>query len=286
MSAIKEKKGNFNALTRYISAGLFFAIIALGLGQPGIAQAEEDGYGPGQDRWKFELGAFFPSINTDLQINDITPGDRLDLEDRLGFDDNENIFRLDGYWRFAKKHRLAFGYYQFNRDATRTLDTQIEIGDQIFPINASVSSELDLGFYTIDYLYSFYQKDKWEIAGGLGAYWIDFEFSAAGSLGVNNYFESTDFQGPLPYLVLSFDYYITPKWLTTVKAGYFQLDVSDIDGRLTTLGAKLEYQFTRNWGLGLGYDSFRIDVDADDGNLKSEIEYKYQGLQVYGILRF
>ena len=144
---------------------------------------------------------------------------------------------------------------------------------------------------TIDYMYSLYQGEKWEISGGLGAYWVDLEFSILASLDINGNpitdgYESTDFSGPLPYLALSFEYYITPKWLAIFKGGYFQLDVGDIDGRLTNLGAKLEYQFTQRFGLGLGYDAFRIDVDLVDGNLKSNIEYNYHGVQVYGILRF
>ena len=257
---------------------------------PGNARAQE-GWGPGQDKWKFELGGYFPSIDTELQINGIDTGDDLDLEDKLGFSDSDTIWRLDGYWRFFKKHRLGFGYYGFNRDASRTLDEEIEIGDEVFPIGAQVNSELNLGFYTIDYLYSFYQGEKWEISGHLGAYWVDFEFSAAGSLQVGDaeteeFFESTDFSGPLPFVGLAFEYYITPKWLAIVKGGYFQLSVADIDGKLLNLGAKLEYQFTRTFGLGVGYDSFRIDVTADDGELRSDIVYKYHGVQAYGILRF
>jgi len=152
---------------------------------------------------------------------------------------------------------------------------------------------LNLGFYTIDYLYSFYQGEKWEISGGLGAYWVDLEFSIGASLDINNdpifggpVVESTDFNGPLPYLALVFEYYITPKWLAIIKGGYFQLEVGDIDGRLTNLGAKLEYQFTKMFGLGAGYDVFRIDADIEDRNLRSSIEYSYHGFQAYGILRF
>ena len=251
----------------------------------------QEGWGPGQDKWKFELGAFFPSTKTSLEVNGVDTGDDLDLEDQLGFSDSETILRLDGYWRFFKRHRLGFGYYQFNRDGSITLEEPIEIGDVIFGAGSKVSSELNLGFYTIDYMYSFYQGEKWEISGLLGAHWVDFEFSAAGYVIVNdepvlNASESTDFNGPLPHLGLVFEYYITPKWLAIFKGSYFQLSVGDIDGSLTNLGAKLEYQFTKTFGLGLGYDYFRIDVTGDDGELRTDIVYKYNGLQAYGILRF
>jgi len=290
------KRGNFKGLkgVNYLLTGLLFlcfAVFATVFILPGPVQAEEEGWGPGQDKWKFELGGYFPSINTELQIDGIDPGDDLDLEDKLGFSDDEAIWRLDGYWRFFKKHRLGFGYYGFNRDASITLDEELVIGDEVFPIGAQVNSELNLGFYSFDYMYSYFQGEKWELSAGLGVYWVDFEFSAAGKLVTGEdefeeFFENTDFNGPLPYLKLAFEYYITPKWLAIIKGGFFALEVGDVDGTLVNLGAKIEYQFTRTFGLGLGYDGFRIDVTFDDSELRSDLIYKYHGIQAYGILRF
>jgi len=295
MSDRKGGRDKYGNSTRYIRNLLFLVlliVLAAGLVMPGNVKAEDEGYGPGTDKWKFELGGFFPSTNTKLKIDGTEVGDRIDLEG-LGLSDSDSLWRLDGYWRFARKHRLNFGFYQFNRDGSRRLDEEIRIGDEVFQVGFLTASEIQLDFYTIDYLYSFYQGEKWEIAGGLGVYWVGLDFSIAAALDINNnpivsgpVVESTDFNGPLPYLALTFEYYITPKWLAMLKGGYFQLKVGDIDGRLTTLGAKLEYQFTKRWGLGAGYDSFRIDVDIEDNNLKSNIEYNFHGLQVYGILRF
>ena len=292
MKGVKWKPGDICIFTRHFITGLVVAVMALGLAQPGIAQAEEEGYGPGQDKWKFQLGGFFPSINTKLKVDGIQAGDLIDLEG-LGLSDNDSIWRLDGYWRFAPRHRVEFGYYQFNRDGTRRLDEQITIGDEIFDVGFLVGTDLQLDFYTLDYMYSFYQGEKWEISGGLGIYWINLDFSIGASLDINDnpilggpVYTSTSGNGPLPFLALDFEYYITPKWLVIFKGGYFQLQVGDIDGKLMTFGASLEYQFTKRWGIGTGYDSFRIDVDVDDGDLRSNIEYNYHGIQVYGILRF
>jgi hypothetical protein len=294
MSWEKWIKGKCWNSVGHLKAGLLillFTMVSAGLHLPGAAKAEE-GYGPGTDRFKISLGGYFPSIDTEAKIDGIQVGDPIDLEDELHLSDNDSIFRVDGYWRFFKRHRLGLGYYKLSRDANRVLDTDIKIGDETFPTYARVATELDLGFYTIDYMYSFYQGEKWEISGGLGAYWVDLEFSVAASLDVNNdpiddaLYESTDFNGPLPYLGLGFEYYITPKWLAMVKGGYFQLEVGDVDGKLMNMGAKLEYQFTKMFGLGLGYDYFRIDADITDGNKKAELTYNYSGVQAYGILRF
>jgi hypothetical protein len=258
---------------------------------PVTAGAADEGWGPGEDTWKFNLGAFFPAIDTSLRVDGVDLGDDIDLEDKLGFSDDDTIWRLDGYWRFFKKHRLSFGYHQFNRDGSATLQEELEIGDEVFPIGAQASSELNMGFYPIDYKYSYFQNDKWELSAGLGVYWIDLEFSVsatvqAGEDPPEKIFESSDFNGPLPYLALAFEYYITPQWLTVFKGGYFALEVGDVDGSLANFGAQIEYQFTKTFGLGLGYDYFRIDVTYDDSELRSDLEYQYHGIQAYGILRF
>ena len=127
-------------------------LLAFLISLPATAMAADEGWGPGQDTWKFNLGGFFPAIDTGLQVNGVDIGDDIDIEDTLGFSDDDTIWRLDGYWRFFKKHRLSFGYHQFNREASATLDEQLEIGDEIFDVGASVSSELNMGFYPIDYI--------------------------------------------------------------------------------------------------------------------------------------
>ena len=301
MTGDREKMGKHSNSAKYVITGLFlllFTLVSTGLILPGSAKAEE-GYGPGTDKWKFELGVFFPAISTDLQVDINDP--ILDVENVLGLSDDEAIARLDGYWRFARKHRLGFGYYRLNRDARKVLEGDIEIGDEIWYGGALVDSDLSMDFYQLKYLYSFYQGEKWEIAGSIGGYWIRLKTTVALAaeissppapnppgtpIQVGQRFESDTFEGPLPLLGLHFDYYITPKWMVTLKGGYFQLTVNDYKGRILNLGANLEYQFTKMFGLGLGYDSFRLEVEADKADGFASVDYEYRGVQIYGILRF
>jgi hypothetical protein len=101
-------------------------------------------------------------------------------------------------------------------------------------------------------------------------------------------YESDTFEGPLPLIGLVFEYYITPKWMATLRGGYFQLTFNDYKGSIGNLGASVEYQFTKTFGLGLGYDGFSLKLEAEDANSNdfASIEYKYHGVQLYGVLRF
>jgi hypothetical protein len=300
MNRKRQEVGKDWNSTRYIITGLLllFLMVSAGLLLPGSVQAEE-GYGPGTDRVKINLGGYFPSISTDLQVD--IGDDNIDLEETLGLSENETVLRLDGYWRFAQRHRLGFGYYRLDRDARSTLSGDFELGGETWYADALIDSELTLDFYQLNYMYSFYQGDKWEIGGTIGAYWV----RAATTIGLaanmvvpnppggpdieaSEQFESDTFEGPLPLIGLAFEYYITPKWMATLKGGYFQLTINDYKGSIMNLGASVEYQFTKTFGLGLGYDSFALKVEAEDANSNdfASIEYKYHGIQLYGILRF
>lgn len=299
MTGKGENVGRYWNPAGYILTGLFLLlciVLVTGLAMPSSAKAEE-GYGPGTDRFKINFGAYFPAVSTDLQV-DVGDG-TIDLEETLGLSEDEAVGRLDGYWRFAQRHRLGFGYYRLNRDASTYLSAELPIGEG-WPAEALIATDLSLDFYQLNYMYSFYQGEKWEIGGTIGAYWVRAETTLAlaaqigdcpggdDCLEAGDLYESDTFEGPLPLIGLAFEYYITPKWMATLKGGYFQLTLNDYKGRIANLGASVEYQFTKTFGLGLGYDGFALKLEAEDANSNdfASIEYKYHGVQVYGILRF
>jgi hypothetical protein len=62
---------------------LLISTLAVFWFQPSNVSAADDGWGPGQDTWKFELGGYFPSSNTNLEVDGVDTGSDLDLEDKL-----------------------------------------------------------------------------------------------------------------------------------------------------------------------------------------------------------
>jgi hypothetical protein len=39
-------------------------------------------------------------------------------------------------------------------------------------------------------------------------------------------------------------------------------------------------------GLGVGYNLFYIDVEIDGSKFIGDVDYKFQGVNVFGVLRF
>ncbi len=122
-----------------------YPLLGLLLASPTLAVAQE----PLPDKFKIDVGAFFitrtdTSVALAATAGAIGAGAAIDFEEQLGLEDSETVPRIDGYWRFGKRSRLDFSYWKLDRDATRVIDEQIDIGDISIPIGATVQTKLRL----------------------------------------------------------------------------------------------------------------------------------------------
>ena len=250
----------------------------------------------GEERFKLGAGVFFSNFDTKVRIDDNTTGTgtQVDLEDDLGYSSNETTFWAGGYWRFAAKHRLAAGYFQFDRDSSVTVDSEITIGDEIYPVGARLDSNFKFQVLPVKYSYSFLKREKYELAGtiGLNWTWVDFGVSGSTSAGDKDLDASVsvDASVPLPLIGLMFDYHFTPKWSAGLHGELFALNIDadtfGFSGTLINVRLGTEYWFFNNVGLGAAVDWFSLDVDVDDGDWRGELDYQYWGPQVYLAIRF
>jgi hypothetical protein len=223
------------------------------------------------DRFKLNLGAFIPFFNSELRVDSPTlgKGTNIDLEDRLGLDENITQFRTDGYLRFFRRHRLQLGYYKLSRSASTQLTDPIQFGDTVFPA-ITVKTDTDISVYEASYMFSFLQNDNLELAGTLGAQTIDIDASIVGGSG--QYAESASAVGPLPVIGLDLIYKFTPDLHLTSRAQFFTFEIDKYDGTLIDFRAALEYRFYKYFGIGVGYNSFFIDLDIDGSKLLGEVD--------------
>ncbi|KPJ98638.1 MAG: hypothetical protein AMJ60_07610 [Desulfobacterales bacterium SG8_35] len=249
----------------------------------------------GKDTFKLAAGVFLPAIDSQLRINSKTlgTGTIIDLEDDLGFDEDVTLGVLGGYWRFAKKHRLYFGYYGFDRNTSAAIDKEIVIDDTTYVVGAELKSNWDIDFVFASYGYSFFQGEKWELSGSLGFYYLTTSFTVKGIGTISGEVEAEkeitkeeSLELPIPLFGLSAEYYFSPKWRTIISASLFTIAIGDWDGSLFQCSANLEYLFHKNFGVGAGYTYFDVDVERDRETRISHLDYKYSAVQVYGIWHF
>ena len=105
--------------------------------------ASADSLAPGDERFKFVAGWFLPAFNTDVRIDDTdNVGDDVNLGDDLGMDEDQSGALLGFEWRIAERHRLGASWSSFSQNATRVIDEQMTIGDEVYPIDAEVRTEV------------------------------------------------------------------------------------------------------------------------------------------------
>src|SRR5262245_31648278 len=103
--------------------------------------AADDGRGPLDQKVNVSLGGFFMNLDTDVRLDGTAGrGDDINWESEFGLPD-QNRFRIDAFWRFAKRHKARLMYFQNNRSGSKTLDRDITFGDTTFPVNADASVE-------------------------------------------------------------------------------------------------------------------------------------------------
>jgi hypothetical protein len=252
----------------------------------------------GKETLIVRLGGYFSDFDTNVRLSGPNGGDKVNLEDILGLDSDQIVFRGGLAWRFAPRHRLVLDYVDFRRESTGTaeksftVDTEDETYE--FAAGASVETNFDWRVVPITYSYAFYKTSDLELAGSAGIHWFKTNIGFAGEANVTPPGGSPSFvasaaesaSGPLPVFGLQAGYALSKDWLLGTKIGWFGLDYDDYSGELWDLGVSTEYWFNENFGVGLGYSHYSIDIAVDNGEFETAVDYTYDGLNVYITIRY
>jgi len=265
---------------RYLLIRVTLIPLVLALAPLGVA-AE-----PGSERFVISLGAFITDRDTSTRVDSSTlgRGTTIVLEDDLGLDSSQTVFRLDGHVRTAERHRINFSVFDLSRDSTRTIDQDIQFGDEVFSVNTSIDSNFDLDIYKIAYTYSVWYTERGFLGVDAGIHVADLvETLSAPSAGQ---FQLKALTAPLPVIGIRGEYYFTPRLRLAGAAEYFALEYNDIDGRLVDIYLGMDYKVMDKLGLGIGYNYVTVDIDATKSELSGGLDWQYDGFLLYFKLAF
>lgn len=257
--------------------------------------ARADDLKPGDERFKFVAGWFLPAFNTDVRLDDTnSEGDNVSLGDDLGLNEDQSGVLVGFEWRFAEKHRLAASYSSFSQAATRVIDREITIGDEIYPVNAEINTKWSLDMIPITYSYSFIKNDSNELAGTFGIHWDSISLKLTGSTSLSpddiNAETSSSADLPLPLIGLRYDHHFSDTWSAGLGASFFSIEFGQSEleakGSLYNFRAYAEYRIKGRYGAGLAIDAFKLKIEADKPRLTGEYKYDYWGPQLYLTARF
>ena len=226
--------------------------------------------------------------NADTDIAVFSPsgvGTRINFDKNLGGENSVTIPRIDGYYRFNAKHRIDFTSFRTERDGQKTIDIDIDIGDQSYVVGDKLKTQIKLSLTRLGYAYSFYHSPIVELSltAGLSINSYDFDYSLASGASSS----SSDVSAPLPTFGLRVAYKINPKWSLRYVSETFFIEIDDaLKGTLLNYELDIEYRLDSQFILGAGIARTSADLDVDDGDWKGSLSDSNRGLMIYGAYYF
>jgi hypothetical protein len=256
---------------------VFFAMCGSLTAQTAPAQTETIPNHPAlTDRFNFELGGFYSRSSTQASLAPPAGGVAVivDFENTLGLDER-NLSAIGGFmWRFADRWRLELEYFSLNRDATRTLATDVTWGGQTFTAGSTVDTKYDFSDIRVGVGYSFFKRRDKELGIGAGLHVarIESNLQAAG-IGA----ESADVTAPLPVLNLYGTFALTNEWAVRMRLDWLSLNYDVYHGDFRNTSIDLLYRPFRNVGFGLGVRTLVMDVEVDDPSWRGKARTSFTG---------
>lgn len=252
-----------------------------------IAQSPDSAYHQNKwDRFSVSFGGFLASYNSDIKVaNDqVGLGITIDIEDVLGITSNTFAFRGNASYRFGKRQRntLSAGYFGIFRSSKKTLERELEIGDEVFPVGTELAVKFNFTIIRAKYDYTFFEDDRVSLGTSFGLFIVPFSL-AINTTSFNDH--QTKFTAPLPLLGLRSDFRISQKFSLYQSVELLYLTFGNYQGSILDLNMLLEYKAFSNVAFGAGLNSNRLKVNIESENTKIDffgtMRMEYTGLMLY-----
>jgi len=247
------------------------------LAGPAMADAQS----AGMDKASLSLSVFLThrDSNTRLDASAGDPGTDVDLENELGLNRSDSVFRVDAFYKFNEAHRIDVSWFDLSRSSSKVIERDIEWNDTLYPIDTAVNSEFDLDIYKVAYTWSFLRKDRNFLGATGGLYIADTGTSLiADSIGAR---EVTSATAPLPVIGLRGQYFFTQKWSVRASGEFFMYESGDWDGDLVDLYLGVDYEFSERIAVGVGFNSVTFDLGVSKENFTGQLDWGYSGSLVF-----
>ena len=148
-----------------------------------------------------------------------------------------------------------------------------------------MATEFDSTNLKLFYKYSFVNTGKSQAGIGAGLSLFDYRFGFDGVARLGNgttAFTRVDesILAPIPSALMFINHAITPKLIFRTTAGYFDLEIDDIEGSLLETRLTLDYFIAKWFAVGLGVEGSTIDF-KDRGKNPLTVEVENRGLIFY-----
>ena len=206
--------------------------------------------------------------------------------DEIGTSKTDSNASLALRWRYTENWSFWAQAWTANNSTTATLKEDISFGDPAVKVlkGSAITLETDLDILRLFFGRSFFKKPQSEWGAGGGLHWMQLGASLTSDINTE---PSTDINGtyggsvkagvPLPNLGVWYMYSWSPKWITTVRADWLDVDIDQYSGNMYDVSVGVNWQFSKHVGVGLAYQAFDFKAAVNGTGDNLEIELKQDG---------
>jgi hypothetical protein len=233
-------------------------------------------------------GSFETNARIDPELTGGT-GTLISFERDLGLDDSRNVRRFGLQWRPFRKHELALNYFSAPRRGVEQIDRQIAFRNEVYPVNALVTTQFDLDYASATYTYWARRSDRHGagITLGIANLAIDALVRAQRPDVTVTVTETANTDVPVALAGVQGRLAITDRVHAEAGASTLpRITIEDYSGTALTANARLEYRPLRWFGIGVAYSYFRLDIDVEQTDLRGALEMTVRGPEAYARFAF
>jgi hypothetical protein len=272
-------------------------VILLALGSSVALSAEEAvpvAFESLSSRFMLDVGGFFPTLSTKARLDSPTlgRGTEISFEDDLDFSDREALVFGQFTARLATRWRLQLDYIDLSRSTTKTLERQIEWGDDVYEIGATVGAYFDVTIVRLAFGYSFWRKSDWELGATFGAHVMDvgagLGLRVESGGGAIDWGTEADIGGlaPLPNFGLYWAWAFAERWAMSARGDFFAIEIDEFGGNLMAGAVNVHYVVSKNFSIGAGYSVFDLSADVTKTHWNGSFEFGYNGPRLFAGVQF
>jgi hypothetical protein len=248
---------------------------------------KESRIGFGKERFSISIGSFFSVDDAGITLGSkqLGLGVILDLEDALGLSTSSFVFRGIASYNFGKKNQQAIvlDYFSINRQATKILEADVELGDSVFPVGTRIDSKFDLSIIRAKYEYAFIHDERLSLGFSAGLFIMPLRFSVKTQKSAG---QTTSILAPLPLLGIHSDFLIAKKLVLKESIEMLYLKYSSFTGSILDLNFAIEHKTFKNFGFGLGINLSRLNISAKGNDYPNidftgSVKLEYNGVLLY-----
>lgn len=276
---------------------LFFLYARIGWGSEYSGQPEDS-----RNRFGLGVGAGLMRFDTNFKFTDKGSGSSVfvDGEGTLGLTENNSLPFFYGHYRFNRRHGIGFSYFKIKRESTLILINETKdfhLND--LTITAGVDAKVTLtdksSFSYLSYNLTLFDDNRSFLFASFGLYGLDLKYvlDARGEITLqgipvagDSYNNETSVFAPLPMFGIDAWYFFTPKWALGTKISLVGGSYQDVTALVLDTTVRAKYQFTKHIGFLFGITYFNSDTTIDKPELKTEVNYGYDGIALGFDIRF